>query len=220
MFINRPTSITAVRAGVNNNGLNDVNFLDFDAKASVATAITRVDAWVFPMVNVYMLGGYIWNESTVNMTVDLPGASGTPVVSTGNLEGPVYGAGITAAGGYREFFVSLDYNYTRSELGGLSAFKAALSTLRLGWNTVISDADVRIWTGAAYWDTKRTIEGSINTGGGAIQSIQFAVDQEPVDPMTVLLGTSVTLSDSFWLMLEFQGWQGTQALLGGVTYRF
>jgi hypothetical protein len=220
MYINRPTAITGVQAGVNNGGLNEVNFLSFDATATVTTAITRVDAWILPMVNVYLLGGYIWNESTVNMSVDLPGAPNTPLTSEGNLEGPVYGAGITAAGGYKELFASLDFNYTHSDFGKISAFQAALTTLRMGWNTVIDGADVRLWTGLSYWDTKRTISGSIQTGGAPIQSIQFAVDQEPVDPVTALLGTSITLSDNFWLMLELQGWQDTRALLGGVTFRF
>jgi len=221
MFINRPTRVSGVKAGVNGNGLTSLDSISVDAEASVRTAITRVDAWILPMLNVYILGGYIWNTSAVDLVVDLPGAPGTRIESSGELEGPTYGVGATAAAGYKDFFASLDFNVTRSELGNLSTFIAKLTTLRVGWNGKLDDMPIRAYTGASYWDTKRTIEGSItNPGGGPVQSIQFAVDQEPVDPVTVLLGTSLTITENFWIMLEFQGWDGTQALLGGVTARF
>lgn len=220
MFIDRPTEVSTVRAGVNNEGLRELDFLSFDARASVRTAITRLDAWVLPMLNAYLIGGYIWNTSEVNTLVNLPGAPDTPITSEGDLEGPVYGAGLTAVGGYQQFFASLDFNITRSELGNLSEFIAKITTLRVGWNGEVNQAKVRAYTGAAYWDTKRTIEGEIPGTGGAIQSIQFAVDQEPVDPVTMVVGTSIAVSDSLWFMLEYQGWGDTQVGLGGVTFRF
>lgn len=221
MFINRPTRVNGVKAGVNGNGLTELDSISVDAQASVRTAITRVDAWILPMLNVYLLGGYIWNTSAVDLVVDLPGAPGTRIESSGELEGPTYGVGATAAAGYKEFFASLDFNVSRSELGDLSTFTAKLTTLRLGWNGKLNDMPLRAYTGASYWDTKRTIEGSITTGGGGpVQSIQFAVDQEPVDPVTVLLGASLTITEQFWIMLEVQGWNETQALLGGVSVRF
>ncbi|MEM6671809.1 MAG: hypothetical protein AAF726_03140 [Planctomycetota bacterium] len=219
MFINRPTEITSVQAGINGGGLNEIEFLGFDAEASVRTIISRLDAWVLPMVNVYLLGGYIWNTSQVRMTVDLPGASGTPVNFEGDLEGPTYGGGITVAGGYKEFFATADANYTKSELGGLNDFEAALYTIRIGWNTKFGDDPLRLYTGATYWDTKRTISGSITTPGPGIQSVEFAVDQEPVDPITVILGTTLTVNDHLWIMLEFGGWEGTQSMIGGITWR-
>lgn len=220
MVINRPTEVTSVRAGVNNNGMTELDALSIGAEASVRTAVARLDAWVLPMLNVYFLGGYIWNTSAVDVVVDLPSAPNTEIKSSGDLEGPTYGVGATLAGGYEQLFASLDFNITRSDLGELSKFIAKLTTVRVGWNGKVNDTDVRAYTGATYWDTKRTIEGSFATGGGPVQSVQFSVDQEPVDPITLLVGTSVTVSDSFWLLLELQGWQGTQALIAGVSFRF
>jgi hypothetical protein len=223
IFINRPTEITRVQAGVNNQGLNDVEFLSFTALAHVRTGMGRLDAWIFPFLNVYLLGGYIWNTSQVSTTIELsgPGPGPTPIESEGELEGPTYGFGATAAGGYEWWFLSADFNITRSNLDELSTFIAKLYSIRTGWNGMIGDTPTRFYTGAEYWDTKRTIEGNITVDTpGPVQSIQFAVDQQPVDPVTIIVGTSVTVSPSYWLMLEFQGWRDTQALIGSATFRF
>ena len=39
--------------------------------------MVRFDAWLLPFLNIYGLGGYIWNTSRVDVTVDLPGAPDT-----------------------------------------------------------------------------------------------------------------------------------------------
>jgi hypothetical protein len=220
IFINRPTEITSVQAGVNNTGLNEVPYLGFSALASVRTVMGRFDAWLLPFLNIYGLGGYIWNTSRVDVTVGLPDAPSTSISTNGELEGPTYGGGATLAGGYKWFFASADFNITRSELDELSVFIAKLYSARLGWNGKLGQTPVRFYSGAEYWDTKRTISGSIPVGGSVVQTVEFAVDQQPVDPMTIIAGTSVTVSDGFWLVLEFQGWRDTQVLVGQATVRF
>lgn len=59
IFIDRPTEITRVQAGINDGGLQDVEYLAFDALAHVRTVMARADAWIFPFLSVYLLGGYI-----------------------------------------------------------------------------------------------------------------------------------------------------------------
>ncbi len=218
--INRPTEITSVRAGVNNTGLNEIDHLSFSALASVRTVMCRFDAWLLPFLNVYGLGGYIWNTSRVDVTIDLPERPGTEITSNGELEGPTYGGGTTLAGGYKWFFASADFNITYSQLNELSEFVAKLYSVRLGWNGMAGDSPIRLYSGAEYWDTKRTIGGSIPVEDGVVETVEFAVDQEPVDPMTIIVGTSVTVSENFWLVLEYQGWRDTQVLVGQATFRF
>ncbi len=221
MSINRPTEISRVQAGVNGGGLSDVEFLQFEAEAAVRSAVARFDAWLLPVLNVYLLGGYIWNNSEVLTTANLPGNNAVDITSNGALEGPLFGGGVTLAGGYRELFASLDANVTHSQLGELSEFLAKLYSVRVGWNTKLGENPFRVYTGATYWDTERTIEGTIPLGGaGPISTVEFAVDQRPVDPWTLTLGTSVTVSDELWLMLEVGGWDDTQVVIAGVTFRF
>ena len=221
LHISRPTDVTSVRAGTNNNPLQEISFLQFEAQANVSTIIGRFDTWILPLLNVYLLGGYIWNESTVSVLADLPGAPGTPVTFPGKLEGPMFGGGATLAGGYKKFFSTLDVNFTRSQLGALSEFEAFLSTIRMGYSTSIGGSDLRFWTGATHWDTARTIEGTIPLSGlPGVSSVSFAVDQEPDDPWTLILGSTVTVSKSFWLLFELQGWEDTRAITAGAAFRF
>jgi hypothetical protein len=220
IFLNRPTEITSVKAGVNNTGLYEVDHLSFSALASVRTVMGRFDVWLLPFLNVYGMGGYIWNTSRVDVTIDLPERPGTEISTNGELEGPTYGGGATLAGGYKWFFASVDANVTYSSLDELSEFIAKLYSVRLGWNGMAGDNPIRLYSGAEYWDTKRTISGSIPVGEGPVQTVEFAVDQEPVDPMTIIVGTSVTVTESFWLVLEYQGWRDTQILIGQATFRF
>lgn len=222
IFLNRPTEITAVEAGINNTGLNPVSYLSFpSAVASVRTVMARVDAWLLPFLNIYGLGGYIWNTTRLEVDVDLPDARGTEIETTGDLEGPTYGAGVTLAGGYKWLFASADFNVTYSNLNELSTFIAKLYSVRLGWNGKLEGkTPARFYTGAEYWDTKRTIAGSIAVGDGLVQTVEYSVDQQPTDPWTIIVGTSVTVSDGFWLVLEYQGWRDTQVLIGQATFRF
>ena len=226
MSINRPTELSRVQAGVNGGGLSDVNFLEFEAEAAVRSAavrsaVVRLDAWLLPVLNVYLLGGVIWNNSEVATTVNLPGNTSVDIVPEGDLEGPLYGGGATLVGGDKELFATLDMSVTHSQLGELSEFLAKLDSVRVGWNTKLGENPFRLSTGATYWDAERTIGGTIPlAAGGPISTVEFAVDQRPVDPWTITLGTALTVSDRLWSMLEFGGWDDTQVVIAGVTFRF
>ena len=37
---------------------------------------------------------------------------------------------------------------------------------------------------------------------------------------TITLGTSLTVTDSLWLMLEIGGWEDTQSVIAGFALRF
>lgn len=220
IFVDRPTEVDNVRAGVNGGALQDVNFATVAADASVAGFVTRFDAWLLPVLNVYVLGGYVWADTDVEVVADLPGFPGTAFRADVALDGPTYGAGVTFVGGYRELFVLFDYNTNRIDLGGLSSFDANLSTFRVGWNTDYRGAPLQVWTGASYWDTARTITGSIQTGGALLTSIDFQIDQAPEDPWTALVGASLMVREEYMLLLEYQAWEGTSVLVTGITYRF
>ena len=220
--INRPSRVTKVKAGVDNGGLHELPSLAFDALAKVQTVVGRFDVWILPMLNLYLLGGYVWNDSSVDMILDLPGAPGTAFKADGHLEGPVYGAGTTLAGGYGNYFLVVDYNYNTVALGGLDEMNASLLTARVGYRmpepTWCDEA--RFYLATTYWDTARTISGSIPTNGGPISSIQYAVDQEPVDALTVGGGTNIMFSKNWGIVCEVQGFKDTIYVVGSVQLRF
>lgn len=222
-FINRPSRVTKVRAGVNGGDLTEFPSLAFDAKAQVQIALARLDAWVLPMLDVYLLGGYVWNQSDVDVLVDLPGAPNTRFTAQGDLEGPMYGGGVTLAGGYGNYFTVIDFNLTHVALGGLSEMDARLLTARVGYRVPnVSWADeLRVYFATTYWDTARTIAGTVQTpGGGPISSIEYAVDQEPVDSLTLGGGVNVEFTKHTGMVLEMQGYRDTIYVVGGLSLRF
>jgi hypothetical protein len=220
--INRPSRVTKVKAGINNGGLVELPSLAFEANAKVQSALARLDAWILPMLNVYLLGGYVWNDSSVDMVLDLPGAPNTAFTADGHLEGPVYGAGTTLVGGYGNYFMLVDFNWSTVMLKGLSEMDAKLLTARVGYRMPdISWADeVRFYLATTYWDTARTISGSIPFSSGGISSIQYAVDQEPVDSLTVGGGTNIVLNKNWGFTCEVQGYSKTIYVVGALNLRF
>jgi len=221
-MINRPSRVTKVKAGINNNGLTELPSLAFDAMAKVQTAVARLDAWILPMLDLYVLGGYVWNDSSVDMVLDLPGAPDTAFKADGHLEGPVYGAGATLAGGYANYFLLVDFNYNKVVLGGLDEMDAKLLTARVGYRMPSTSwaEEIRFYLATTYWDTARTISGSLPFNSGPINSIQYAVDQEPVDPLTVGGGTNIAFTKNWGFTAEVQGYSKTIYVVGALNFRF
>jgi len=220
--INRPSRVTKVKAGVNNGGLRELPSLAFEANAKVQSAIGRLDAWILPMLDVYLLGGYVWNDSSVDMVLDLPGAPDTAFKADGHLEGPVVGAGTTLAGGYGNYFMVVDFNWNTVLLGGLDEMDARLLTARVGYRMPSTSwaEEIRFYLATTYWDTARTISGSIPFNSGPISSIQYAVDQEPVDPWTIGGGTNIVFSKNWGFTAEVQGYSDTIYVVGALNFRF
>lgn len=220
--INRPSRVTKVKAGIDNGGLRELPSLAFEANAKVQSALARLDAWILPMLNVYLLGGYVWNDSSVDMVLDFPGHPNTAFTADGHLEGPVFGAGTTLAGGYGNYFMVVDFNWSTVYLSGLSEMDARLLTARVGYRMPdVSWADeVRFYFATTYWDTARTISGSIPVNSGGISSIQYAVDQEPVDPLTIGGGTNIILNKNWGFTCEVQGYSKTIYVVAALNLRF
>lgn len=220
--INRPSRVDRVSAGINGGPLVELPSLSFEAQAQVQIMIGRLDAWVLPMLNVYLLGGYVWNESSVDLTVDLPGAPNTSFTADGNLEGPTYGIGTTLAGGYGRYFLLGDINWNKVELGGLSEMDAMLATMRVGFTTTDLEwiRELRVYLATTYWDTARTISGTLYPMGGPISSIEYAVDQSPVDSATFGAGVHLGFSRHSSVVLEAQGYDDTFYFVGGFVFRF
>lgn len=221
-IINRPSRVTKVKAGIDNGGLRELPSLAFEANAKVQSALARLDAWILPMLNVYLLGGYVWNDSSVDMVLDFPGHPNTAFTADGHLEGPVFGAGTTLAAGYGNYFLVADFNWSTVYLSGLSEMDARLLTARVGYRMPdVSWADeVRFYLATTYWDTARTISGSIPVNSGGISSIQYAVDQEPVDPLTIGGGTNIILNKNWGFTCEVQGYSKTIYVVAALNLRF
>ncbi len=140
------------------------------------THLLKLDSWIFPFLNVYGVYGKTKGTSKSNLdSIYLPGTEpGKPAWDNLpfelNFKGKTFGGGATFAGGYNQFFATLDANYTRTNLdildGDISAF---VLTPRIGYefvfNPLISgqgNTKVQVWVGAMYQDITQRFKGDVS----------------------------------------------------------
>ena len=124
----------------------------------MSVALSRLDAWLLPLLDVYGLLGYVSNNTTTTTrgTVTAPtlgpgpGVRSFNVSATTHLDGFAGGAGLTLAGGYREWFVMGDVNYSQTDIGFDDRFRALIGSVRTGWNGQTLDIPTRFWVGGMY----------------------------------------------------------------------
>lgn len=225
-YVERDVEITDIRLGIDGAPLRSVSkVLTAGSKSHVSVALARFDAWLLPFLNVYAMAGYVSNKTTTRGTVTLPtlgprpGSRSVEVTAKTDLDGFMGGAGLTLAGGYRQFFVLGDLNYSQTDIGFDDRFRALIGTIRTGWNGKILDVPTRLWVGAMYWGTRSTAKATLDVPD--VGSVKFEADQGPVHPLNPVVGGSVSLFRRLDAFVEY-GFNGkdVQAVSAGLTFRF
>jgi len=191
--LSRDIAISDVRVGRNGSPPTSVSdFAQLSSNSNVDNLNVKLDAWLLPFFNVYLIAGYIWNksETTIDVTLPplLPGGPTrrhTMTVPT-RLEGSVGGIGFTAAGGYGPFFMTYDANFAQADLGFNDRFKAVVTSIRGGWNGRAGPRPLRAWAGATDWNTFATASGTVADPDGG--TLSFEVDQGPAYRYTYGVG--------------------------------
>lgn len=207
------------------------------------THLARVDAWLFPFMNVYGLLGKTKGRSTTTLEggsykvglfpIQLP-IKGMPF----NLEfeGDTYGAGTTFAGGYKNFFTMLDVNYTYADLNILDGdIKALVVTPRIGYSFDLppliagKPSKLQLWTGAMYQDITQSFEGNVldldlSPGVKAFirkndPDMKFSVDQHLAHQWNALVGARLEITPHFNLTTEV-GFNTRKTFMFSGEYRF
>jgi hypothetical protein len=127
--------------------------------------------------------------------------------------------GVTLAGGYRQFFVMADVNYTQTDMGFDDRFRALIASARAGWNGKVGPIPLRLWVGGAYWDTKNTAASTVDVPD--VGAARFEADQGPKNPWNAVVGISSTLHRHFEFFAEYGFSPGDLTFFaGGLTARF
>ena len=223
---NRQINVTDVRVGVNGATPTSVSqVFDLGSTSNVLNANLKLDAWLLPFLNLYLLAGYVHNESTTRATLTIPRPGPLPGTTqfttnlTTKLDGFVGGAGMTLAGGYENFFLVADANYSQTDIGFSDRFRAIIATLRAGYRNTVANLPFQVWVGQGYWNTTNTAKGSTNVPG--LGQIQFEADQGPSHPWMTDFGTNLSFSKRFETVLDFgTDWHGGYLMVIAPTFRF
>lgn len=165
----------------------------------------RIDAWVFPFLNLYALGGY--NFGSARLRVDIPGVLTTGLIKK-DYTAWTFGGGGTLAAAYEFLFASLDTNYTTTGVPGIlnSAVNGLSVTPRAGVRYSVAGLE-RIggltgvlWMGAMYMHVNQHQYG--DTSIRSIKSIAFDADVRLTNPWNGLFGTALALGRHFAVVIE------------------
>jgi hypothetical protein len=225
-YLERDITVHDLRIGINGAPMQSVSdFVDLGSRSHVNVGLGRFDAFIFPFLDVYALAGYVKNDSTTHGTVTVPtpgpgnGSLSFPLDAKTSLDGFVGGVGATVAGGYKQVFAALDANWSQTDIGFDDKFKAVVGSLRVGWNGKVAGMPLRLWTGAAYWDTESTAKSTVQVPG--VGTVSFEADQGPKNPWNMIFGGQATIHQNFDLFLELgTNYDDMKIVTLGLTYRF
>ena len=183
----RDIEVRDLSVNVNQQGNQSVShIIDLGSTSNVFNANLKLDAWILPFLNVYALAGYVYNESKTDVHVSVPrppaigGTYDFDMNVDTKLEGFVGGGGLTLAGGYGDFFMVVDSNYSQTDIGFDDNFRAITASIRVGFQGKLGELPVQIWTGGAYWDTNNVAKGHADVPN--VGRVDFEADQKPKYP--------------------------------------
>ncbi|MDP6306403.1 MAG: hypothetical protein QGH02_03600, partial [Verrucomicrobiota bacterium] len=194
-----------------------------ESRATSTTA--KLDAWLLPFLNVYGVAGYVDGETVASgfSVSGLPPelASLLPNSFSIAYSGPVYGAGITLAAGYNQFFASLDANYTESDLDiGDSTIEAFIISPRIGITGNLGGLEGSLYVGAMYQDIDENQNGTVNFPiAGQSLPVGYDVISEAEDKWNYLVGANLKASESWNYGIEV-GFSERTHVMATLNYRF
>jgi len=206
IFMERDISVTDVSVKVGNLPSQSISDrFDFAVSNRTTLSMVRLDAWVLPFLDVYLMLGETRTDTSLSTTFNLRPPLGDPVPVTvetdQKVNGPLYGGGATVVFGGDAWFAMADANYSESDLDTFDgAIDAWFLSSRLGWHRTIDRCQVQLWGGIGYIDAKRTL--TITTDLPVFGPTTVEVEQEPTDPLTYQLGGRLSLDRRWDAMIE------------------
>lgn len=213
------------------------------------TETLRLDAWVFPFMNVYGVVGHTKGRSISKIDVgsSIKGLNAL-IKGLGNMDGidfvlkfkgTTYGLGTTFVGGVGNWFGLLDLNYTRTQLniidGNIKAFTLAP---RIGYRFTLPAVEAiklpqskfSLWVGTMYQNVDQNFHGKLSklSFSPNLQKIMklvntpdatFNVKQKMESPWNMLAGFRWEITPSFNIVTE-AGFIKRNSFFAALEYRF
>lgn len=228
IFMSRDVDVTNVTVEFRDRAPESINdFTSFAVRNKTSVAAVKFDAWILPLLDVYVSVGYANTNANMNanIIIDRPIRPLPPVeldVETQTkVQGPYLGFGSTLVAGYKSWFVMADANYGKTWPDEINnsidfTFLSARSGFagKLGQNNLM-----KVWLGAAYLFSTTTLQ--ITAPSETLGDILIKIEQHPVNPWTFHSGFMITLDDRFDFMAELgTNFKDASISVLNVSYRF
>ncbi|WP_318492073.1 TonB-dependent receptor [Photobacterium leiognathi] len=204
--------------------------LDMQAEQGSQTSevlTLRADMWLFPFLNLYVLGGKMTgtSETAANVHNKFLGDYRIDNFKL-DLDGYLYGGGVVLAGGYKQIFGLVDISYTETELtvidGSISAW---VISPRVGYDFYQQGLPLRVWGGAMYQNVEQSLSGKLSDLNlpPFIENIAkngtFHIEQRLSTPWNPILGMQYQINPSLYLLAE-AGFGDRTSLFTSIDFRF
>ena len=238
IFMAQDIELRNIKVGIG-DPIFEVEGLDFDDAQTHDSATTaRLDLWLLPFANIYGIFGYLNGEAELDLNIgqiasNLPlpglppnfGPQGSIDLNI-DYNGITYGGGLTLAGGYKNFFASIDGNYTYSNVDVVDG-KIRVYTVspRVGmlYNPESVPGSLALWVGAMWMRYRQTITDDINLQefDDRLPSVEidFKLDVKNEHPWNFLFGTQWEITKR-WQVVAEGGVGNRQQVLTGLFFRF
>ena len=216
-----------------------VSFRDAESKSDSGTI--KLDAWLFPFMNVFALLGKVDGKAPLTVNVpwhdfldcgaptpppNNPLCAVLPVQSDlhieANFNGNTYGVGTVLAGGWNNYFVTLPLTITYADMQGNDTEGLVYTASpRVGYVFQMGNAGVLApYIGASYLVSELTITGTETIPGTNID-VDYKIEQSNKDKWAGVIGANYDISKRWSIQAEYNGFTGSrESLIASVNYRY
>lgn len=241
---NQSMLLTDLQVGINGREEEPFTFVSFDnATARNDTVQLKLDAWLFPFMNVFAMVGKLEGEAPMDVVLDGNGmldhlgitCAGPPSPACLALQnktftipieapfsGTTYGLGTVLAGGWNNWFVAIPMNITYADMDTTETEGLAKTvTPRAGRVFNLENAgNLSLYGGGNYLDAELTVRGRVGVPGTSY-TIDYTIEQANKDKWNLLLGGNWDINKHWSLMGEYNGFIGSrETVILSLTSRF
>ncbi len=229
IFMSRDVDVTDVTVQFLNRAPESINdFTSFAVRNNTSVAAVKFDAWILPLLNVYVSVGYASTiaKMNANITIERSILPLPPVeldIETETKIADLYwGVGSTLVAGYKSWFIMADANYGKTSPDELNnSIDFTFLSARSGFMGKIGqDNSMKAWLGAAYLFSTTTLEITVPSGSN-LGDVIVKIEQHPVNPWTFHSGFMISLNKRFDFMAELgTNFKDASIAVLSTTFRF
>ncbi len=247
-FNDQEQLLTGLEVGINGRDKAPFEFVSFDKSVTKTDSVNaKVDAWLFPFLNVYATYGPFKADAAIDILIDGDGMlehmgiSCTGVVRPDlcdrlqdqtfllpihtTPEGTAWGVGGVLAAGWKGWFVTIPFNFSRIDLDRTLADGGPIITVtpRVGRTFAMGDwGNLALFAGGNYLESELEISGTYRVPVGDEElTFDYTVQQKNKDAWNLLVGFNWDINKQFSWALEYDGFIGTrEAIIASLSWRF
>jgi hypothetical protein len=243
--VNQDMLLSGLEVGINGREKTPFEFVAFsDANAENDTGQLKIDAWLFPFMNVFALLGKIDGVARMDVLLDGNGMLDQLDATCGgfppnplcpilrdktftlpietSFSGTTYGIGTILAGGWHNWFVAIPITFTYADMDSTDTDGIALTvTPRFGRSIHMGQwGNLSLFTGGNYLDAELEVAGTVSTPDDLIV-IDYTIEQKNEDKWNLLVGGNWDINRRWSFSAEYNGFIGSrEAFIMSLTSRF